>query len=444
MQLMCVGVTHHHTPVEVRECLNLAPEAVGAALARAPIRAGSFEPIREMVVLSTCNRLEVYGLVSYPDGVEENQAISAGLLLTYLRDGLSLPSGLIEPYLQIYAGSAAAEHLFRVVGGLDSIAIGETQILGQVARALDAGLGMGSARHLLSSLFRAAISAGKRVHAETEIGRRPTNISTLAVELAAGLLGSFANLNILLIGTGKIGGLAVAELRRRGAERVTLINRTFSHSEEIIRQFGGTALPYEAMPAAMAAADLVFTSTTAAAPIIPAEAVAGLMARRPEMPLVFIDLSVPRNVDPAVRDVPNVRVFDMDDIQAFARQSLPASAVDLRQAEAILAEEAQAYEKLLQIVPFIGELHRKVEAIRRSEVERAVRRLGDPGPEVIEQLERMSRALVRKILHEPTMRLRGETNPETLNDFVDTLGKLFDLTDADQERIFPEDGSAAK
>lgn len=432
MQLLCLSISHHNAPVELRESLSLCSEVIDGAFSKTPIRTGSFETISEMAILSTCNRLEVYALAMLPEGADERSQLALQPVLAYLQEAFEIPVSQVEPFFHPYLGIQAANHLFQVAAGLDSIAIGESQILGQVSRALDTALRLGSARHVLSSLFRSAIHAGKRVQNETEIGRHPTNISSIAVHLAEAELGTLSGQKILVIGAGKMGGYAIAALMERGASQITLTNRTYQHSFDIVNQSGGKVevLPFERLAEGLVDADLVFTSTAAPLPIICQDLVTEVMSHRSQRPLILFDLSVPRNVESKVNEIPNVRLLDMDDIQSFVKHADLSSHPNIASAKLILEEEVAGYEKLLRVIPFIGELHKKVEKIRQQEVDRALKNLHNPEPQVSEQIELLSLALVRKILHEPTMHLRTESNHETLNDYVDTLAKLFDLSES--------------
>lgn len=435
MQLICLSISHHNTPVELRECLSLPAEIVDSAFSQNPLRAGQFEAISEMVILSTCNRLEAYAMVAASDDALESVQAAFQPLLDYIHAVFAIPIWRVEPYLRRFSGSAAVEHLYRVAAGLDSIAIGETQILGQVSRALDTALQSGSARHVLSSLFRAAIHTGKRVHTETEIGRRPTSISTIAVQLAEETSGALDERTILVVGAGKMGGTTLEVLRDRGSRhgQVMLTSRTYSHAAEVAARYGVAVLPYENIIDGLEQADVVFTSTAAAQPILRRDMISAVMRMRSDRPLALIDLAVPRNVDPGAGEISGVTTFDMDDLQTFARSTQARNYVDISRAEGIVAEEVSEYEKLLRVIPFIGELHKKVEEIRQREVERALRHLDGADPEVTREMEMFSRSLVRKILHEPTMHLRSETDQETLSDYVSTLARLFDLGDTGPE-----------
>jgi len=432
MLLLCLSVSHHNAPVELRESLSLGSDVIDDAFSKTPIRTGSFETITEMAILSTCNRLEVYALAMLPEGADESPQAALQTVLAYLQEVFEIPVNLVEPFFHPYSGIQVVEHLFDVASGLDSIAIGETQILGQVSRALDTAIRLGSARHVLSSLFQSAIHAGKRVQNETEIGRHPTSISSIAVQLAEAKLGTLSSQKILIIGAGKMGGYAIAALKERGARQITLSNRTYQHTSEMVKQSGGAVevLPFDRLAEGLVDADLVFTSTAAPLPIIGQDLVAEVMSQRPQKPLTLIDLAVPRNVETRVNEIPNVQVLDMDDLQSYVKNADLSSHQNIASAKLILEEEVAGYEKLLRVIPFIGELHKKVEKIRQHEVERALRNLHNPEPQVSEQIELLSQALVRKILHEPTMHLRTESNHETLNDYVDTLAKLFDLSES--------------
>lgn len=431
MQLICLSVTHHLTPLELRECLSLSVEAIERAAVDFPIRAGGSEEITEMAILSTCNRLEIYALVSLAEGGTESAETVFRPLLSYLDEAFGLSTDEVEVYFQSYTGIQVVEHLFQVAAGLDSIAIGETQILGQVSRALDTALRIGTARHVLSSLFRSAIHAGKRVRSETEIGRHPTSIAAIAIQHAEREFGTLEDKKVLVVGAGKMGACAVDALRQHAVRQILLTNRTNLHAIDLARQlkFDGEILPFEALASGIQEADLVFTSTAAPLPIIHHDLIQEVMARRAHRPLTFIDLAVPRNVEAKTVAIPGVRLFDMDDLQAYVKTAEASSHPDLASAKAIVDEEVAEYEKLLRIIPFIGELHKKVELIRQREVEKTLRYLRTSDPEVCERIEMLSRSLVRKILHEPTMHLRTETNQETLNEYVDTLGRLFDLSE---------------
>lgn len=437
MQLICLSVSHHNTPVELRECLSLSSDDIDRALTQHPIQTGLLQSVSELAILSTCNRLEIYALVPAAEGDESAAPQTSQPVLAYMREVWNIPVSRVEPYFRALAGPPAVRHLFEVAAGLDSIALGETQILGQVIRALEIALRLGCARHVLSTLFRSAIHTGKRVHSETEVGRSPTSISAVAVQLAEARLGSLTQQRILVVGTGKMGGYALEALQAHGASHLVLTNRTYQHAADLAGRFGGRVLPYEQLTEGLIEADLVFASTAASTPIIHADLITDVMGQRPNRPLMLIDLAVPRNVEEAVGQIPGVQTLDMDDLQRFVQTSAAGQYQDLALAKTIVAEEVAEFEKLLRVTPFLGELHKKAEHIRQEAVRRALGKLRDPDPQVSEQLELLSRSLVRKLLHEPTMHLRTVRNAETLNHYVDVLSQLFELDEAEPNPLLP-------
>jgi glutamyl-tRNA reductase len=441
MQPICLSISHHNTPVELRECLSLSTEKIENAARSHKLRGGNYEALKEMVVLSTCNRLEVYSVAALSDGQEGRVDIVWDALHEYLDSAFQIPVDRIRPYIHFYTGIQAVEHLFNVTAGLDSIAIGETQILGQVSHAFDFALRLGTARHILSSMFRAAIHAGRQIHSGSNIGQHPINLSMLAVDLAEEQLGALDECKILVVGAGKMGAYALDALRSRGLPQVFLTNRTRERASELAARMGGSVLPFEQLFDSLADADLVFTSTAAPQPILHENLVAQVMARRPQRRLTLVDLAVPRNVSPDVKRLPNVRFYDMDDLQAFARRSPTSSPTHIARAEAILQQQVAEYAKLLQIMPLIGELHKKVEVLRQREVEKTLRQLHNPDPLVSERIEILSRSLVRKILHEPTMHLRMEADQENLSHYAGVISRLFDLHLSEMEFLAPEEKS---
>jgi glutamyl-tRNA reductase len=440
MHLICLSVSHHNTPVELRECLSMSSSVIANTALTIPIRSGKFEQISELVFISTCNRLEIYAIVSLPLVEKENANFAAQLLLSYLREAMGPSIDALSPYFRFLHNISTVEHLFHVTAGLDSIAIGETQILGQVSHALDIALDCGSARHVLSSLFRSAIHAGKLVRHETEIGRRPISISSLGVQFAQSTLGTLVNTKVMVIGAGKIGEYAIKSLIEIGVRQPILINRTYQRAAELIAKYEGIVMPYELLSEGLREADVVFTSTSAPQPILHKKLITEIMANRPHRPMTFIDLAVPRNVETGVKDIAGVQLFDMDDLQQYVGQTEISYHPHIELAKSIISKEVEDYEKLLRVVPIIGKLHKKAEQIRQHEVTRTVRHLSNPDDKTLEQIDLLSRALVRKILHDPTMQLRSEKNQETLNEYVETLSRLFDLKECEPIISSNQDG----
>jgi glutamyl-tRNA reductase len=437
MQLICLSVSHHQAPVELRECLMLSQTQIEAALSPWRSRAAELQPIEELAILSTCNRLELYALLD----PHEDQSLDEESLLapvrTFLEALLGEASAGLRHSMRLYSGVETAQHLFEVAAGLDSIAIGEAQILGQVSAALETGLRSGSARHGLASLFRAALHSGKRVQTETQGGRHPTSLSEIAVQLAEGRLGSLAGKRIVIAGAGRMGELTAAALTARGVDTVRIASRTLQHAVDLARRCGYDALPFERLGEALHEADVLFTALATPQPVFDRALMQAATAGRGIERLTVIDLGVPRNVDPAAGALPGLDRFDVDDLQAFAAQGEAAQGF-LARAHEIVAEEFGEFGKLLRVMPLIGELHRKAEDVRRREVERTLHHLPELDPATQEQIEQLSRSLVRKLLHEPTIHLRDETDPENLREYVQVISKMFDLSQQGQSLLLEE------
>jgi glutamyl-tRNA reductase len=415
-QILCIGVNHQTAPLAVREALCAVPPV------RDPSSGHACPGIDEWVILATCNRLEIYAALAAGTALDAPQEL--------LRAHFGLPDHDLAQQLYVYKDEAAVTHLLRVASGLDSLVLGEPQILGQVSRAFSAAQQEGSTGPVMRALFRAAIAAGKRVRNETAIGCNPASVPSVAISQARQTLGSLRDRRILLVGAGAMARTAVKALAARSYKRIDVANRTVAHAQALVSGWGGRAYDLDELPAALAAADVVLCATNAQHALITSQMVAGVMAGREQRPLLLMDLAVPRNIDPAVELVAGVTLVDMDHLRAELDESLIARRRQVPAAEAILAaEEARLKTRLteLSMRPVISELRRKAEAIRRREVARTMRHLGDVDEATQVQIDHLSRALVNQLLHEPTIRLRREANREQAQDVVETVRELFDL-----------------
>jgi glutamyl-tRNA reductase len=425
MRLLCLGVSHHTAPVELRERLNKSSENPHCDF----VVKGRKSSIFELAVLSTCNRLEVYA--SVPDyGIPgENHDQLFNPLYQYVAEMTGVSISEFGAHTYHYSDMDAVRHLCWVAAGLDSMVLGEPQILGQVSQAHEMALGLGNAGHVISSLFRTAIQAGKRVRTETAIGRRPTSLSSVAVHLAESVAGDLDQRLVLVIGAGKMGGLIVEILKSHCAADVTITSRTFEHAQKMADDLGCKALPFDQLQNMLAGSEVVFTAMTSPHFIIHYDMVDKAISGQTERSMLMVDLALPRNIDPEVKKIPQVNLLDLDDLQSCSEQSIDTRKDEIPRAEMIIHEEVNAFEKWLGIIPVIGELHKKAEDIRQREVERTLRQLPDLEPRVNEQIEILSRSIVTKLLHEPTMRLRKEANHVNLVGYTETLSLLFDLSD---------------
>jgi glutamyl-tRNA reductase len=425
MKILCLGLSHHTAALAVREALSLPAPALRAALARFSCgREDRPVAVRELVILSTCNRLELYAAAPAADFAP---------LVALLAESSGRPPAEFDASLYRHEGDEAIRHLCRVAAGLDSLVLGEPQILGQVTDAYAAALGQGAAGPVLAALFRSAIHAGKRARTETAIARNPASVSSMAIRLAEERVGDLAAAHILVVGAGEMAELAVAALHKRGVAGLTVVNRTLERAAQLADRWGGRALTFERLADALAEADIIITSTGAPHLIIGPEVVAPALAARPERPLVFVDIAVPRDVDPDVNQLPGARVYDLDDLQAHLEDAVAEREREAPRAEAIAAEEAAAFGawlERLEILPVISDLRAKAEAIRRAEVERTLRHLDHLDDADRERIEALASALVNKLLHDPTVRLKAEANNGHATEYAAAVRYLFGLVPA--------------
>ena len=383
-RLLAVGVSHHHAPLEVRERLYLA-DGHAAELA---------SDLGEAVVLSTCNRTEVYLAGGDPERVREELERRSGLDL--------------GPLLARWDEGEAVTHLFRVAAGLDSLVPGESQILGQVREAYEAARTRGATGALLNRLFEDALRAGKRVRTEAKLHELPESVASSAVELAARELAGVEGRRALLFGAGKMSELAANDLRGRGAE-VVVASRTLESAQDLAERVGGRAAAFDAVAVELPEADLVISATRCPYPILHAEAV-----RPREKPLVLVDVAVPRDLDPAIGELDGCTLFDIDALG----EGLVGREEEVREAEAIVAEEAVRFaewRRSRDAADAIRDLRARAEEIRSEELARAGARLAELSPRERETVETLTAQIVNKLLHAPTVRAK-ETGSEPLRD----------------------------
>ncbi len=396
--ILCLSINHRTAPVALREQLHCT---LAALLLHLPAAAAN-----EIALLTTCNRLEIYACLPQP--ASEGHAA----LVTALAQTAGLDAAAITPHLVSYSGEAAAAHLYRVAAGLDSLVLGEPQILGQVTDAYETATALRAVGPRLKMLFQGAIRAGKRIRTKTAISHNPASISSVALNLAQRQLGRLVEKHLLVVGLGQMGQLTVKALRARGVKQVTLINRGRARADILAHQYNYRALPLENLPQSLAEADLVLCATGATHPLITQTMVAEVMIGRESRPLLALDLGVPRNIEPAIHTIPGVHLYNLDDLQGNLDEALEARQQEIPKVEQIItAELAQLHTawQTLPVQPLITDLRQKAERIRQRELARVHRRLGnDVDPVVLHQLHHFSQALVNQLLHEPTSRLRQE------------------------------------
>ncbi len=425
MHITCLGLNHTTTPISLRERLAFNEENIRAALAR--LGCGGWHDIvpagyvAELVIISTCNRIELY-------------VVSSAVIFTELEIFLSDARGVereeLHPHLYRFKDMDAVRHLFKVAAGLDSLVIGEPQILGQITRALELARGQNAAGPVLNRLFQAAIHAGKRARTETTISRNPVSVSSLAASLAERVVHPIAEAQIVILGAGEMAELAVEALRKRGAQRILVVNRTIERARALGQRWGAQAATFEHLDDALGSADILISSTGAPHIIISAGMVEQAMQTRAHRPLVLIDIAVPRDIDPETAHLQHVRLYDMDHLNDQLEHSLAERMAQVPQVKAILEDESAefgVYMKSLEMLPLIADIHQQAESIRRVELERTLRRLPDLTDEERARIEILTQSLVKKLLDSPTNRLRAEAACPHAPEYATVARTLFGL-----------------
>lgn len=415
--VLVVGLNHKVAPVEVRERLAVSPGHLREAL----MQVRGLPGVEEAAILSTCNRLELYAAVSEHGAGEE--------VLSFLARRAGVPVAGLQPYLYLRWGADCARHLCRVAAGLDSLLIGEYQIQGQVKEALQAAEEAGTTGAYLTALFHRALRAGKEVRTRTEIGLGEKSLADVVVWVAEEHLVDLSHRRALVIGAGKMGRLAARTLARSGFHWLFIANRTFDKAQVLATEVGGDAVHFDALPQALARADLVVASTGAPHTVLHQEQVWEALQGREGAPLVVLDLAVPRDVDPAVGDLPGVVLYDIDDLVAVVARRHPVGARALAEAEAIVEDAVAAYcswQEERMMASLVQALRSRADAIREAELEKALSRLGHLSERDREVVRALAKGLVNKLLHTPTVRLKACPSQEALA-LADALAYLFGL-----------------
>jgi glutamyl-tRNA reductase len=418
--LHCLGLNHRSAAVGLLEVMALDDERQRQMLARLGRCPGLGEShARELTVLSTCNRVELYAVLSTE---------SSAPLRTMLSEPGGLDEAVLAPHLYHLTAVDAARHLLRVAAGLDSLVVGEPQILGQVAEAHLLAQQLGAAGPILNRLFQAALHTGKRARAETTISHNPASVSSLAVALAAREVGDLAAAEVLVIGAGEMAALMIAALRKRRVSSITVINRTPVRARELAARWHATPRPFADLEGALERADIVLSSTGAPHTVVHPQAVRRALQARSGRLMVFIDIAMPRDVDPEVGRLPGVRLYDLDGLQARVADTLDVRSRQIPLVEALVEEEVAVFSAWLEdlsLVPIIAAMRRKAEAIRQREVASVLRRLPNLNEREARRIEAFSRSLMKRLLHDPTMSLKEAARNGDAPQYAALAGHLF-------------------
>jgi glutamyl-tRNA reductase len=430
MNIAVIGLSHKTAPVDIREKLSVPDTQMEAAIHTLC----NYPHIKEATILSTCNRLEIYIVTPTADrGVQD--------AIQFLAEFSKLPLKDLKQHLFMLLHEDAVMHLMRVAGGLDSLVLGEGQILAQVKQTQKVGQQYQGMGPILNRLFRQALTAGKRVRTETSIGTGAVSISSAAVELAHMKVGNFANHRVAILGAGKMSRLLVQHLISKGSTDITILNRSPKRAEDLKQMF--TAIDLQLQPIAdmmttICTATIVFTSTSATEPLLNAAKLEAVLD--PTHQLMIFDISVPRNVHSDVNDLANIQAFNVDDLKAVVAQNQESRRKMAQEAEGILDEEVSSFTswwQSLETVPTINCLRDKMETIRLQELEKALSRLGSEfGERHQEAIEALTKGIVNKILHDPMLQLRAQEDIEARRKAMQTLHILFNL-DTEQVGVNP-------
>ena len=422
MHLFLLGASHHSAPVDLRERIDFARRGVPDALAGIADLTG----IAEVVVLSTCNRSEIYTACEAPEPARD--AVTA--FMSAFHD---VPEPELAPHLYGRTHGEAARHLFRVVAGLDSLVVGEPQILGQVKDAFAVASEWGFTGTLLNRLFHGAFAAGKRVRAETGLGEGAVSVSYAAISLARKIFGSLAGRRTLVVGAGEMADLTATHLQSQRVGRIGVANRTAAHAAALAAKVGGVAVPWEAITGELTSTDIVVTATGSSGWMLTRAHVAEAMRPRRDRPLFIIDIGLPRDVEPSASDVEQVFLYNIDDLQAIVRDNLARRQSQVDRAEQMVREEVDGFLRWFRsrsAIPTVVALRRRFEQTRCDELARLAPKLASLSPAARARVDEITRLLVERLLSAPTEQLKAAGDEEAVAADADTLNRLFRLDEA--------------
>lgn len=413
MRIVMTGLSHHTAPLETRERLSLTSETLAVAL----------ETLRRHadhgVIVATCNRTEIYTLA---------QSLESGqhAIERFIEEQFGLEVGSVRKHLYTLEQSGAVSHLFRVASGLDSQILGESEVLGQVRDAFSAARQQGVSGGAMAHLFHSALRTGKRARTETAIGRNALSLSRACVALARRAIGSPEGRRILIVGVGEASRLAGLALRDSGAESIVIANRTPANAVELARELDAEVASLDHLPSLLTNTDLAVTATAAPDFILSASLIEEAVSRRNGKPLAIMDMAVPRDVDPAAAGLPGVHVYTLEDVESLAEANRQQREAEARHVEAIVAEEAAKFRQWWRargVTPTIAAIRHEAEEVRAAEVARTIERMDGLSEDDARRIEQMTKALVKKLLHQPTAHLR-ERNDESV---TQSARRLFGL-----------------
>jgi len=420
MRLQVVGLSHRTAPIELRECVDFARGGIDAALKALSVRGAA----QESVILSTCNRAEVYAIIESDTATET--------IGRFFSEYHQLDHRETAEHLYTLNGGEAARHLFRVAAGLDSLVVGEPQILGQVKSAYTVASDLQLTGSILNRLFHSSFAVGKRVRSETGLGEGAVSVSYAAIALAKKIFGKLSGLGVLILGAGEMAKLTAIHLKAQQVRQMTIASRTLKAAEGLAARLDAEAVPWAALDRALMSADIVVTATGATEPVLTGPQVEAVMRQRRNRPLFIIDIAVPRDVDAAVGEIEQVFLYNVDDLQAVVQENLSRRSSEIGRAESIVSEEVErfaAWRRSRGAVPTVVALRQRFEQIRRAELQRLESKLGALTPEARASVDEVTRLIVEKLLLAPTAQLKALPDQETQIAYTEAVNRLFELRD---------------
>jgi len=427
MHLLLIGISHRTAPVELRERVDFQVRGVAGAL-RALAERGS---AREAVVVSTCNRAELY--VACDEAAATRQD-----LVRFVSEYNGVPATEIAPHIYEVVDLEVAQHLFRVAAGLDSLVMGEPQILGQVKDAHTVASDTHTAGPVLNRLFHTSFAVGKRVRSETGVGSGAVSISYAAVALARKIFGDLNSRSVAVIGAGEMGKLTALHMKAQSVQHITIVSRTMAHAARTAEAIGGaSAAPWEELDAVLSASDIVITATGAAAPILTKAHIETVMRPRRNRPLFIIDIAMPRDVEAQAGEIEQVFLYNIDDLQSTVRDNMARRASEVSRAESIVREEVDKFGVWFRsrgVIPTVVALRERFEAIRRAELERLQFKLSTLPPDARARVDEITHLIVEKLLLTPTEQLKSLNDADTVGAYSEALTRLFGLSEPEERR----------
>ena len=419
--LILVGVNHRNTPVELREKLAFTAGKIEESTERLL----QFPEIQENLIISTCNRVEIYARVT-----DVTQGVNR--LKRFFSEYHEIPLEHLDPHFYCYQDDETVEHLFKVSSSLDSMVLGEAQILGQVKDAYSLARSLRATGQILNQLFEKAFNVAKRVREETGIAESAVSISSAAVELARKIFDNLESHTVMLVGTGEMAELAARHLISYGVKTIYITSRTYERAAALAQTLNGSALDFEHFRDEMDKADIIISSTAAPRFIIDRDMVEAAMHRRLNRPMFFIDIAVPRDISPEVNELENVYLYDIDDLQAVVNANIKEREREAEIAIDIIQSEVNKFHNWivsLDAVPTIVELRKRAERTASEEMEKTLRRMPHLSPEDRNALQQMTQSIINKILHKPTVNLKKKAQAGDGHTYLKTIRELFHLDD---------------